>query len=113
MRPCIQEFYPCDNCVGGVSFACDAKHTGRLCEQCADGYFSIGGEMCATCPDTHGISVLVQFVAVLAVLGLWYAMAYVVCSDFEQVNLFITFVQVASLVQSFNVKVGRCRLILL
>ena len=45
-------FFPCEgnNCVGGVQFACDERHTGRMCQSCASGYYSIGEERCNKCP---------------------------------------------------------------
>lgn len=98
------EFYQCDHCVGGVQFACDEKHQGRLCEKCADGYYRVGDDVCSKCPGSKSTQVLLQFAAVIFVLLLWYLMTYMVCSDYEQVDIFFTFLQVAALVQTFDVK---------
>ena len=87
---------------GGIEFACDEKHQGRLCEKCADGYYNVGNEVCSKCPASKTVQILYQIGAVVLVVVLWWFVSAIVCSDYEQVDLFFTYLQIAALVQAFD-----------
>ena len=88
--------------LSGVEFACDEKHQGRLCEKCADGYYNVGNEVCSKCAESKTAQFLYQSGAVVLVVVLWWVVSAVVCSDYEQVDLFFTYLQIAALVQAFD-----------
>lgn len=92
-------FFPCDPpdvCNGGADFSqiCKEGHNGRLCSQCADGFFKVG-DSCSKCWDTFP-TILVM----LLVFGIWYLINLIVSRRVDTLELILNWAQLANVIGS-------------
>lgn len=98
-------FLSCPNledCPG--SYECAEGKQDALCILCDDGYTSIGG-FCNECPDGKGSSAAVGVTALgwICVFVVWVITNTIASSRYECFDIMLLFMQIVSIIQSFNV----------